>query len=612
MKSRISCFNAGVCRNLLRRCWPLWVGWFVLLLFLLPVQLAKASFWGEETLAQSLQRLTLSSGQDMVLISFFMGIVTAMVVFGYLYNPRSCGLMHSLPLRRETLFFTAWLTGFLPMLAAELLTALLTGALYLGEGLPLGDLLSWLLMAVCSNLCFYGIAVFCAMLTGSLLILPVAYLALNLAAWAAEDCLRAVLRALVYGVSTQGDEWFTWLAPVVWLDRRVYVQRLEDSGFWQVTGLGWLLLYAGLGLLLSALALQLYRKRNMECAGDTVAFPVLKPIFRYCMAVGGALVFTSSVYSLLLGGSFHGRKAAFLILALLLLGAGLGWYIAEMLIRRTVRVFPGRWKGLAAVCAILCLLTLAAEFDLTGFERRVPDPEQVEVVYGYAQRNWTVREPENIREVTEIHRDLVDHKAQHESDIHYYGTWVMLSYVMKDGSSLERSYYIKRYEVEEPGDVDRLEALLNRPELMEQRHSLRIPVTEKTFYAAQLSWSWVDEHQREQYESLNLSQEEALDFYAHAVLPDLRDHCLGRVWLRADGERLETGSNVSFHMELVRPGPDGPGGAEEFDSLDLEIDMDSAACLAWIRENTEIPVFPQRQLLQEAAPAPAVSERAAP
>ena len=590
MKSRISCFNAGVCRNLLRRCWPLWVGWFVLLLFLLPVQLAKASFWGEETLAQSLQRLTLSSGQDMVLISFFMGIVTAMVVFGYLYNPRSCGLMHSLPLRRETLFFTAWLTGFLPMLAAELLTALLTGALYLGEGLPLGDLLSWLLMAVCSNLCFYGIAVFCAMLTGSLLILPVAYLALNLAAWAAEDCLRAVLRALVYGVSTQGDEWFTWLAPVVWLDRRVYVQRLEDSGFWQVTGLGWLLLYAGLGLLLSALALQLYRKRNMECAGDTVAFPILKPIFRYCMAVGGALAFTSSVYSLLLGGSFHGRKAAFLILALLLLGAGLGWYIAEMLIRRTVRVFPGRWKGLAAVCAILCLLTLAAEFDLTGFERRVPDPEQVEVVYGYAQRNWTVREPENIRELTEIHRDLVDHKAQHESDIHYYGTWVMLHYVMKDGSSLERSYYIKRYEVEEPGDVDRLEALLNRPELMEQRHSLRIPVTEKTFYAAQLSWSWVDEHQREQYESLNLSQEEALDFYARAVLPDLRDHCLGRIWLRADGERLETGSNVSFHMELVQPGPDGPGGAEEFDSLDLEIDMDSAACLAWIRENTEIPV----------------------
>jgi hypothetical protein len=230
-------------------------------------------------------------------------------------------------------------------------------------------------------------------------------------------------------------------------------------------------------------------------------------------------------------------------------------------------------------------------------------------VYGYAQRNWKVRDPENIRELTEIHRDLVDHKAQHESDIHYYGTWVMLHYVMKDGSSLERSYYIKHYEVEEPGDVDRLEALLNRPELMEQRDSLRIPVTEKTFYAAQLSWSWMDEHRREQYESLNLSPEEALDFYAHAILPDRQAHTLGRVWLRDDGERLETVSNVSFHMELVRP---GPGGAEEFDTLDLEIDMDSEACLAWIREHTEIPVFPQRQLLQEAAPAPAVPERAAP
>ena len=597
MKSRISCFNGGVFRSILRRCWPLWVGYCVLLLFLLPVQLAKVSLWGDEAVAQNLQRLTLGSGEDMVWISFFAGILTAMLVFGYLYNPRSCGLMHSLPIRRETLFLTAWLTGFLPMLAAELLTALLTGALYLGKGLLLKDLLTWLLMAFCSNLAFYGLAVFCAVLTGSLLMLPVAYLAINLAAWAAEDCLRAVLRALVYGISTQGDDWFTWLSPLVWLDRRVFVYRADDLVSWQAEGLGWLLLYGGIGLLLSSLALLLYRKRHMECAGDTVAFPVLKPIFRYCMAVGGALVFTSSVYSLLLGGIFHGRKAALLILALLLLGAALGWYIAEMLIRRTVRVFPGKWKGLALVCAVLCLLTLAAEFDLSGFERRVPDPEQVERVDCYIKGNWTIQEPENIRELTEIHRDLVEHKTQHETDIHYYGTWVMLRYQMKDGRSLERAYYLKHYEVDDPADVDRLEGLLNCPELLEQRDTLRIPVTEKSIYAAQLSYKWVDEHERYQYEAINLSPEEAVDFYAHAVLPDRQAHTLGRLWLRGDGKRVDTVSNVSFHLELFRQ---GRGGEEEFDSLDLEICMDSEACLRWIAEHSDIPVRSLRQTMEPA------------
>lgn len=608
MKSSVSFFDRGVCRNLLRRCWPLWVGYFVLLLFLLPVQLAQPNPWNDETTAMSLQRLVLNSADDMIPLSFFTGILTAMVAFGYLYNSRSCGLMNSLPLRRETMFLTAWCTGLAPMLLAELLTALLTGALYLGRGLPLQDLLTWLLAAVCANLCFYGIAAFCAMLTGSLLMLPVAYLALNLAAWAAEDCLRALLRALIYGVNTQYDKWITWLSPVVWLSNRVYVGRPEARLGWELCGRGWMPLYAGLGLLLSALALLIYRRRPMECAGDTVAFPVLKPIFRYCMALGGALALPASVLSLLLSGRFHGRTAALLLLGLLLLGAALGWYIAEMLIRRTVRVFPGKWKGLALLCAILCLLTLSAEFDLTGFERRTVDPAEVESVLIGAQGNWTLKEPENIRRAAELHRSLTEHKSIHEAEIHYGGTWITLRFQMKDGRSLERAYYLRCYEPPEPEDLDALEDLINCPELLDQRDRIGLPVTEKTVYGAQFSYSWTDPDGRYQYDMLNLTAAEAVDFYYNAVLPDRNAHTLGRIWLNWSGRRLDTLSSVSFHMDLMQPDrgneaymtPDPAAsagtlrptavGKETMEMLDLEIGMDSEACLAWLREHTEIPL----------------------
>ena len=593
MKSGISCFNRGVSRDLLHRFWPLWVGYGVLLLFLLPVQLARASSWMDEAVALNLQRMTLQGGEAMVWISFFMAILTAMVVFGYLYNSRSCGLMNSLPIRRETMFLTAWLTGLWPMLAADLLTALLTGALYLGRGLLLRDLLAWLLTALGTNLAFYGIAAFCAMLTGSLLMLPVAYLALNLAAWAAEGCLRTLLRALVYGINTQGNSWFTWLSPVIWMSGEVYMGRSLPDLEWQLFGLGWVAVYAALGIVLSALALLLYRKRQMECAGDTVAFPVLKPIFRYCMALGGALVLASSVYSLILGGSFHGRRAAFLILGLLLLGAALGWYIAEMLIRRSVRVFPGKWRGLAVVCALLCLLTLAAEYDLTGFERRVPDPAELEKVSILLPEPAELHEPENLRRVTQLHRDLVEHKEIHEGEIHYYGEWIRLRYEMKDGSSLERAYFLQCYESPEPEDVDNWEELLNCHELLDQRDLVPVSVTEKTFYAAQLSYVHSDPSGWEMVDARNLTMEEALDFYYSAVLPDRLAYTLGRRWLRGDGRRLDVLSNVSFHMDLLQT---GSGGGERMYYLDLEIGMDSEACLAWIREHTDIPIQTLREL----------------
>ena len=39
MKSRISWFNRGLAANFLRRCWPLWCGYFALLLMCFPVNM---------------------------------------------------------------------------------------------------------------------------------------------------------------------------------------------------------------------------------------------------------------------------------------------------------------------------------------------------------------------------------------------------------------------------------------------------------------------------------------------------------------------------------------------------------------------------------------------
>ena len=79
----------------------------------LPVQLylrhiAEGASYGTRTVSEVCQG-TYSMG---VIMAFVFGGVLAMALYSYLMNGRSVGLIHSLPLKRQTLFFTQLLTGF--------------------------------------------------------------------------------------------------------------------------------------------------------------------------------------------------------------------------------------------------------------------------------------------------------------------------------------------------------------------------------------------------------------------------------------------------------------------------------------------------------------------
>ena len=146
MRSKTSFFNFGLAKNLLRRSWPFWFCYFALLMLLFPVSLYNVTHnWrstGEE-LTDFKASWILNSGCMVALLSFFVCIIAVMIVFSYLYNSRTCGLICSLPLRRETVFCTAFLTGLLPLLAEKSLQAqmLIPMALSLVCGLATSTLL---------------------------------------------------------------------------------------------------------------------------------------------------------------------------------------------------------------------------------------------------------------------------------------------------------------------------------------------------------------------------------------------------------------------------------------------------------------------------------------
>ena len=282
MRSVTSFFNPALARSDLRRHWPILFLYTAIWLVALPVQLylrhiGEGASYGTRTVSEVCQG-TYSMG---VIMAFVFGGVLAMALYSYLMNGRSVGLIHSLPLKRQTLFFTQLLTGFAMLTAGNLLVVLVS-LLVCGEP---GPLLVWLAVVTLAEIFFLALGTLCAMLTGWLLAVPVLYVGINFLVMAVMQLIHWLAELFIFGYQGDGFGSFTlWCTPVVQLVRRLTdpqgvvaeyvgypivsadVSPLENGG-WQALGI-----YAAVAVAIIALACMLCIRRRSELSGDAAAF----------------------------------------------------------------------------------------------------------------------------------------------------------------------------------------------------------------------------------------------------------------------------------------------------------------------------------------------------
>lgn len=113
MRSATSFFDKTLFRSQLKHTWPLWLGYTALWLFLVPVALfSELSAYQGGYSASDASYLLLNTGvRGGVFISFVFGLFFAMLAFSHLTQSRATNGFHALPVRRETIFLTAYLTG---------------------------------------------------------------------------------------------------------------------------------------------------------------------------------------------------------------------------------------------------------------------------------------------------------------------------------------------------------------------------------------------------------------------------------------------------------------------------------------------------------------------
>lgn len=551
MQSKTSYFSRTLFLNQLKRFWPLYASYLIIWLLIIPVPLNAALSWGE--VSGSIDRLSvihqlLSSGlYGGVIMSFIFSALFAMAAFHHFYNSRSTSMICALPVKREGVFISLLLPGLLVMLLSNLLVILISLAITASYGVAVaGYAMQALAMMCLMSLFFCGFASLCAMLTGHILVLPAVYVVLSYTVIVVAAIISGILNKFVYGfdIDSSFDAVLSFASPVFHIMFVTGIEALFDpvtllssdvlnalvtTGY-AYNGWVYLIIIAAVGVLMMLGAMLLMKRRRMEAAGDVVAIKPLKPVFKYCLTVGCALVSGLGLYYLIFSyrspGSAHD---IYYILGFMLLGAFIGYFAAEMMIQKTFRVFSAsKWRGLGIVVLVLILLTVACETDLFGYERRMPEHSEIESVTltGLNGMLLELEEEEDIQFALDVHKDIIDNKKLYESSEDQIGSSLYLYYDMKNGSRISRSYLLC-YDV--AGDLLKsIQDFANEPDLILQRKLPPIDITEQSISDMYVRFFSVED---EVYKDLGATSEDAYELYSECILPDMQDGTIGLAWL---------------------------------------------------------------------------------
>ena len=504
MRSVTSYFNRELLRGALQRTWPLWAAYTLIWLLLLPVTLFirlsdRHIVYSRPTLSYELLSTGLPSGAMMAAV---FGIFFAMALFAYLTNSRATNGMHAMPIRREGLFLTHYLAGLfcqvVTLLVSFALAALVTAAFGVFDGYAVG---MGLLLCVLLVLFFYSFGVLCMVCVGQILAGAVFYGILNFLFVGMEVLLRSFAGNFLYGYDGRSSAFSTApLSPPVEIASSLSVSYVYDGidpiGV-RVFHLGTFAAYAAAGLVLAALALLLYRKRRSEMTGNTVAIGWLRPVFKYGVAFCSAFSLGQllSYFVFELTDSTYTAGALIGTIACMIFAGLIGYYAAEMLLKKSFRVFKTSWKGALATSAVLILIGLSFPLDLTGYQTRVPEQSDivsatVDLYGGNVSGSFNLSGQESIALLRDAHCAVITDKARQTEYNRRYVPFngdtctLRITYELADGTELFRSY-----------DLSTDEALLSDPSSPESALTKLANCTEIT--RARVLGGWVPDHLEE-------------------------------------------------------------------------------------------------------------------
>ena len=594
MPSKMSFFHSALSKKSFTRFSLLWIAYTVVWFFVVPVQMLT---YHDEYFSMSYHILT--SGIEFgSIINFIYAICVSMALYSYLFSTRSIYTIAALPIQRKTMYCTHYFSGIL-FCVLPMTFILASGFLInlaLGHQVSL-ELLCLFAMSVLEFLFFFSFGTFCAMLTGHIVMLPALYVILNFTVVVMESIIRTILSSFVFGMgaNTVTLEAFS---PLVYLLTHCQTETIctvtptfDTAGVYEYQFHHWnyLLILAAVGILFAAIGFFLYKKRRMEAAGDVIAVKALRPVFKYCFTIGCSCVIGLLIAQILLNRSVELGIYPVQVTICLLLGGFIGYFGAEMLLQKTLRVWKGHWLGFGVFSLCLLCFIFSMEWDIFGYERYVPERENIQSVTLSCSNSEATIENENyISDIVMWHQALVTDKAHQEAmtkaDTDVY-SWILninLVYHLENGKSVPREYRLVVNEEEwnnENSIIHQFDSFFNSPEFL-------LLINEDLFSCgpAQLEYVYISgvDAQENSFDQ-QLTQEEGYALLQQGIYPDMQAGTIGKeeFYYSEDDEENSCYATIQFSYRT--------GGQNRYRYKTFTPTIDSQNTLAYLESLGFIP-----------------------
>ncbi len=601
MRSVTSCFNKAIFLNNIKRFWPLWTIYNIIWVISLPISLPGiiTRYMNSASVGRYILQLGVVEG---TILSFAFCLLSAWTLFSYLYTARSAGAFHALPIRREGLFLSSFISGLTWLLLSNVFIFILSvlSELLFGS-LQIGYLLQWLAIVSLQCVFFFGFGTFCAMLTGQGFGLVAIYGVLNFAVVIIEAITRYCVSLFCYGISSVNSPTLSVLSPAYWLIAKARVEgnTLVSMDWYSFSGWTTLIIYCFAGLIFAAAAILIYKRRKSENASEFIAVSILRPVFKYFFAFIGSLVLGSLFYSIIFQiSSYEQTGSAIPMLSCMIIGGFLGYYITAMLLSKSFRVFKRTTTGFVIYTVALIVFVMSFEFDLFGIERYAPNPGSVASVNINTNGDSLIYDEEAvIQRITEAQKSLIANKGSHESFLRQgrlpffapdtsFPNVVSLhiSYMLKNGKTVNRRYTLFTASEHDSKNIAEFEAALNSPSAISDSMSDVLAVSPDSVITIELHYVDKSGNSRDDI----LVKNSARDFLANCLQADIRNGKLGIVSLTDVYKR-----KFEFVISIRANAPNGYG-----DEIGLNVfsGKEAEKTLAYLKSMGIEPIFSEDEL----------------
>ncbi|MGN0397443.1 MAG: DUF6449 domain-containing protein [Candidatus Fimimorpha sp.] len=328
----------------------------------------------------------------MIAAAAFIGAWTEL---SWMHSKKKMDMMGSLPIRREKLVMTEFVTTFLLFFAAYLVNQVIAVFIGAANGYVTADVWMNALKGMGIHIVYFTALYFCAaaamLMTGKILtgilvtglivsILPIIYVIFQLYP---NIFFETYVESTAVGHKIM--DWTAYLSPIgnlfyMTAKRIEQIEQLQE-GVVQIVSIGkWIALAGGIGVIAFLLSIWMIKIRPSEAAEQSIAFPriegALKAIILYPAALLGGLLF------LLLGSITSARENHFWLWFGILF-----FLVVESIVIEVIyhfdrkRIFGHKiWTMISAVAAIVTAAFFV--YDIGGYDKWIPNQEEVE--YGTA------------------------------------------------------------------------------------------------------------------------------------------------------------------------------------------------------------------------------------